>query len=135
MKEKDFGEELMAADQGKTTRNVERDKMFEMMIEREIAHEKNLRRLALVTWSVAITCVLILGVCIFMLRSTFGVYPDPTLQEIMRMFILIFGAAGGLSLVIAFLATLRWMFRSRTPSLSVIERRLASMEDVLREKN
>lgn len=98
------------------------------MIDRERDHEARVRRLARLAWTATFTALPVAGVLVFVARNGGG-----GLVEVARAALIVVGSAGILSLFLAMLFTVAWLFRSTAPKLAVIEERLAALETLLRE--
>jgi len=122
--------ELLASDDlaPDTDRAALREARLLEMIDRERDHEARVRRLARLAWTATFTALPVAGVLVFMAETGGGM-----LVEVARATLIVVGAAGVLSLFVAVLFTVAWLFRSSAPKLAVIEERLAALEALLRE--
>jgi hypothetical protein len=96
------------------------------LLEQERAFERRVRRAAVASWSALLALVPLLGVAFFVVRVGGGL-----LVEVTRAAVIVVGILAILALFLAVLTTVTWLFRSRTASLAVIERRLAALEELL----
>jgi hypothetical protein len=96
------------------------------LLEEERATERRLRRIALGSWAAVLALVPLLGVAFFVVRVSGGL-----IVEVTRAAAIVAGILAILALFLAVLTTVTWLFRSRTASLAVIERRLAALEELL----
>ena len=133
-KSRHLGDDLMAADKGSSSTPQERDKMFADMIRHEEIFEERLRKVIISGWAFTVGSMVLGGIGVFAMRNGGGAYGGGIFVEVMRVIAPLFGILGAISLIVALLATIAWLFRSRTPSLAAIERRLASLEIILRER-
>jgi uncharacterized membrane protein len=101
------------------------------LIAHEQAAERRVERVALRAWLAAAGLVPLLAVSIFLVRLV----ADGWTRSAVRGAALVVGVAALLAIFVALLATTAWLFRSRrTASLTVIERRLAALESLLRQR-
>jgi hypothetical protein len=100
--------------------------LLEALLEHERAFERRVRRAAIASWSALLALVPLLGVAFFIVRVGGGLVVEGT-----RAAVIVVGILAILALFLAVLTTLTWLFRSRTVSLGVIERRLAALEELL----
>ncbi|REJ79735.1 MAG: hypothetical protein DWQ36_16770 [Acidobacteria bacterium] len=122
----DNGSPIPAPD-GKPSASTARES-FEHLLERELQHEAQVRRLAEWGWASALACLMLTALCFFLIRNQGGF----VVEAVRAALIVLFGI-GSASVVIAMLSSLRWMYRPRTANLTAIERRLASLERLLEE--
>ena len=126
-------EALLAEDRrGRATEPTARDgdAWLTALLDREQAMERRVRRVAVLAWTAVVALVPLLGISFFMVR----VVPDDWSRDAVRAAVLVMGAFAILAMFLAVLTTMAWLFRSRTGSLAVIERRLAALEDLLRRR-
>jgi len=126
MKEPDIATRLMRADgleDETATESRQRQQLFEKLLAHELVFERRVRRLALVTWAATLAALPMAGLMIFWAQNGAG-----TSQEGVRSILVVLMIFGGLTLLVALLATTAWLFRSRAPSMAAIERRLAAIE-------
>jgi len=102
-----------------------RDLVHEIVLH-ERRKEERIRRGATLAWATVFGTIPLLGIGFFLERNSGG-----TLVEILRAAAIVVVAMGGLSLTLAVLLTVAWLFRSRAPTLAAIERRLALLEQLL----
>ena len=100
---------------------------LEILLAREQATEQRLRRAAVGSWGALLALVPLLGIAFFVVRVGGGL-----IVEITRAAVIVVGIFSILALFLAVVTTVAWLWRSRTPSLAVIERRLAALEELLR---
>lgn len=106
------------------------DAWLTALLDREQAMERRVRRVAVLAWTAVVALVPLLGISFFMVR----VVPDDWSRDAVRAAVLVIGVFAILAMFLAVLTTMAWLFRSRTGSLAVIERRLAALEDLLRRR-
>jgi cytochrome bd-type quinol oxidase subunit 2 len=104
------------------------DPWLTALLDREEKAERRVRRLARGGWAAVAVLVPLLAVAIFLIR----VVDDGWVRDAVRAAVLVIGVFAILAIVVALLATVAWLFRSRSQSLAVIERRLAALEALLR---
>jgi hypothetical protein len=92
--------------------------------------ERRVRRVAVLAWTAVVALVPLLASSFFMVR----VVPDDWSRDAVRAAVLMIGVLAILATFLAVLTTVAWLFRSRSGSLAVIERRLAALEDLLRRR-
>ncbi len=122
-----MADQLIAADQLEAGPNgTAMDPEFALLLETEKAFEERVARIAKVTWAVAFVCL----VCFAVL---FGIITDGagSVVEIARVLVIVVIFTGAVSFLAATLTSISWLFRSRTPTLRAIERRLAALEKLL----
>ncbi|MDA8018308.1 MAG: hypothetical protein MPN21_12750 [Thermoanaerobaculia bacterium] len=126
----DLAERLIAADtsssEAVTPNHGTIDPMFEMLLDTEQRFEERVRRLAILAWCLAFGCLCALAAAMGIVWNF-----DGTSVEIARVVLVVVMVTGGVSLIMGGLATARWLFSSRTPTLRAIERRLAALEKSL----
>ena len=122
-----FSKRLVAADNEPSRNRTEQELVLRELIEKELRFERKLEKLLWLTWSTTVISVVVLAVCFLVLRTEQG-----TIVEYARMLLLIAGTFGVTGLAIATMSTFAWLFKSRSASLAVIEKRLASIEQSLR---
>lgn len=105
----------------------DRDAWLTALLEREQAMERRVRRVAVLAWTAVVALVPLLGVAIFMIR----VVADDWTRDAVRAAVMVIGVFTILAMLLAVLTTVAWLFRSRSGSLAVIERRLATLEELL----
>jgi hypothetical protein len=106
------------------------DAWLTALLDREQAMERRVRRVAVLAWTAVVALVPLLGTSFFMVR----VVPDDWSRDAVRAAVLVIGVFAILATFLAVLTTVAWLFRSRSGSLAVIERRLAALEDLLRRR-
>lgn len=111
------------ADRGQTSSGYA---LLAALLEHEQAFERRVRRAAIASWSALLALVPLLGVAFFIVRVGGGLVVEGT-----RAAVIVVGILAILALVLAVLTTVTWLFRSRTASLGVIERRLAALQELL----
>ncbi|MEX2570986.1 MAG: hypothetical protein WD737_06750 [Gemmatimonadota bacterium] len=99
---------------------------LEEIIAREVVAEARIRRAAILAWSVTFATIPLFGITFFLSRTTGGLS-----LEVLRAIFVMLAMTGALSLFLGVLMTVAWLFRSRTPTLTAIERRLAALESTL----
>jgi hypothetical protein len=97
------------------------------LLDREQAMERRVRGVAVRAWAAVVALVPLLGVAFFLVR----IVPDDWSRDAVRAAVLVLGVFAILATFLAVLTTVAWLFRSRSGSLAVIERRLAALEDLL----
>lgn len=102
---------------------------LEVLLEREEAMERRVRRAAIGAWSAVLATVPLLGLGFYVVRVGGG-----AIVEVSRAALLVLGALAILALFLAIVMTVAWLVRSRTTSLAVIERRLAALEELLSQR-
>lgn len=107
----------------------EQREALERIIAREAMAEERVRKTAILAWSFTFAVTPMLGIAFFLGRTAGGLF-----IEVVRAFTLVLLTAGTLSLFLAILMTVAWLFRSRAPTLTVIEQRLAALEAILLER-
>jgi fumarate reductase subunit C len=100
--------------------------LMQALIDHEISRERFLRRAAVASWSVVLTLVLMWGCALYGIRARLGFI------EAARAALPVISIFGILALFLAVLTTMAWLFRSRSASLAIIERRLAALEELLK---
>lgn len=108
----------------------DRDVWLTALLEREQALERRVRRVAVLAWTAVLALVPLLGVAIFMIR----VVADNWTRDAVRAAVLVIGVFTILAMLLAMMTTVAWLFRSRSGSLAVIERRLAALEELMRRR-
>jgi len=103
--------------------------LLEKLLDHEQANERRVRRVALFTWGTLLLLVPLGGVAFYLSRVR-----DQFLQEGGRAALLAISILAILALCLAVLTTAVWLFRSRTATLPIIERRLAAMEQLLTQR-
>ena len=106
------------------------DRWLEALLDHERVHEQRVRRLALCAWAAVLAFVPLLGISIFMIRMV----SDGWTRDAVRVLVLIAGVVAILAAFVALMSTVAWLYRPRTASLAVIERRLAALEAMLRRE-
>lgn len=101
--------------------------LLQALVKSEQAAEQRVRRVAVGSWRAVAALVPLAGVLIFVLREG-----DSFVRQAARPVLIVVGIFAILAMFLAVLSTVAWLFRSRTASLAVIERRLAALEDLLR---
>lgn len=102
------------------------DPAFELLLEHERHFERRARRTAVACWALAFVSLVALATSMFLVRNGGG-----SIVEVARAAVLFFGVTGIVSLLAAAVSSLTWLFRSRTPTLRAIDRRLAALERLL----
>lgn len=128
-----FAEQLVAAGiesshSESSQSESDRDRLLNELLNREKAFESNLGKVALVAWAVALGALVVFSVAVTLSRNGGGV-----VESVGRMAVMVTVPVGVIGLVIGLMATMCWLFRSRTASLAVIERRLAALEVLLKD--
>ncbi len=103
------------------------DAALQALIEDERATERRVRRVATWSWGALLALVPLVGVLFLVRRLGGGV-----MVEVARAAAVVVGILFILTLFLAVLTTVAWLFRSRAASLAAIERRLAALEELLR---
>ena len=100
-----------------------RRQQMEAILEAERAFTRKLQLVALAAWATTMLIPVagIIGVLAPARDNGEGMYIAFTLL----------GLIGGLAFVLAILTTAAWLFRSRTSTMTAIEMRLASLEDLI----
>jgi len=101
--------------------------LLEALLDSEQAAERRVRRVAIGAWRAVVALVPLIGVSVFMVR----VVGDGWGRDAIRATVVVIGVFAILALFLATLATVAWLFRSRSVSLAVVERRLAALEELL----
>jgi len=122
----DLGNRLMAQDAHSVVANDDGRWMFEQLVAHDAAFHKRVGRVAAVAWGMTLGTLPGAGIAAFIMRNGGG-----SSVEVMRVFLMVLMIIGVISLVGASLSSIAWLFRSRTPSLAAIERRLAALESAL----
>ncbi|MBZ0113826.1 MAG: hypothetical protein K8J08_15295 [Thermoanaerobaculia bacterium] len=122
----ELADRLIQADHQSEAPARDSDAVFEILLENELKFERRVRRLALLSWSVTFVC-LVLGASVAGLILNGG----GAIVEVLRVSFIIVSGTGVLALLAATITSLTWLFRSRTPTLRAIERRLADLERLL----
>lgn len=125
-----YAQQLQNADGDTAGSRESREQMLQELIDCEQQFEKKVGRMALVAWAVTLASIVLISVCSMLVRDG-----DATGQDVARALLMIGVATGVIALIIGLLATLTWLLRSRSPSLAAIERRLAAMEQLLKQHN
>ncbi len=99
---------------------------FEKLIETEAQHERKVARLALYSWATTFVCLVVAAASSLMVVEIGGAFVN-----VVRFALLVAAGTGIIALFAGALFTAVWVFRSRTPSLRAIERRLARLETLL----
>jgi len=122
--EKNLSDQLLAADS--KSDSTATDPVFERLLDAENRFELRVRRAALGAWVLAF-------VCIVTCASAFGAIRNGSdvIVESARVVLIVAVITGAISLAAAAFASLQWLFRSHTPTLRAIERRLAALEKSL----
>ncbi len=107
------------------------DPAFESMLEDERRFEKRVRRLALLSWAATFACMILVVGSVHIIRYSGS---SDTMVDLARSVLMMFGFTGIISLLAAILTSLVWLFRSRTPTLRAIERRLGALEKLLMQQ-
>ncbi len=103
------------------------DALLAALVEGELAAERRVRQAAVGAWRAVVALVPLVAVLAFMVRMV----SDGWVRDAVRMTAVVVAVLGGLALFLAALTTVAWLFRSRSVSLAVIERRLAALEERL----
>ncbi|MEM6796383.1 MAG: hypothetical protein AAF725_20595 [Acidobacteriota bacterium] len=114
-----------------------KDPWFETMIESERLFERRVRRIAIAAWMVTFACLVWTAGMTTMLSHVDSFQEmggEGSLPALVRFSAMVAIMTGSLSLPAALTTSLMWLFRSRAPSLRVIERRLAALESLLLEE-
>ena len=125
-----FAQKLIAADVGSSRTESDRDQLFNDLLNREKAFESHVGKVALVSWAMTLGCIVLFSVAAVISRNGGG-----RAEDVAMMSMIFSVAVGVISLVIGLLTTLCWLFRSRTSSLAMIERRLAALEGLLKKSD
>lgn len=129
---KDLGDRLISAEATDSPASPPpsatpgRDPAFELLLEHERHFERRTRRTAIACWALAFVSLVALATSMFLVRNGGG-----SIVEVARAAVLVFGVTGIVSLLAAAVSSLTWLFRSRTPTLRAIDRRLAALESLL----
>ncbi len=99
---------------------------FENLLQAERRFEERSRRVALFSWRLSFACLVLVVVSVFVIEAD-----DGMLAEVSRAVLIIAGVSGIVAFFAAAAASMGWLFRSRTPTLKAIERRLAILEQHL----
>jgi hypothetical protein len=100
---------------------------LQALLDSEHAAEQRIRRMAIGSWSAVVALVPLTAVFALAIR----VVGDGFNINAVRGAAVVSGVLAILALFLAVLMTVAWLFRSRSASLAVIERRLAALEDLL----
>lgn len=106
-----------------------RNDLLQEIIDNEQRFERRVRRTAIWAWSLTFATLPILGLAMFWVDTGAGLS-----VEVARWVIAVVGTAAMLALLGALLATVAWLFRSRSASLAAIDGRLAALERILLER-
>ncbi len=101
---------------------TQRRQQMESILDNERTVTRRLRLVAMLAW--ASTLLIPMAGVIFAVIPARG-------NEGMYAAVMLFGLLGGLAVLLAVLTTVAWLFRSRATTMSAIEMRLASLEDLL----
>lgn len=116
-----------------TAREVRRSEI-RGAIDRERSQARWLGRAAIVAWALGLLMIpaaAILGTVAQVDMISTG---DPQSMTGLMIPVVALGTFGGLSLVVAIVTTVGWLYRSRTASLASIESRLDELEGALRRE-
>lgn len=105
------------------------DHAFERLLETETQHEERVRRVAIGAWAAAFVCLLIVTASFLIIKDQSGAVAD-----VNRFTFIVAAGAGVVAVAAGSLAFAAWLFRSRTPSLRAIDRRLARLEALLTDR-
>jgi glucan phosphoethanolaminetransferase (alkaline phosphatase superfamily) len=121
---------LLAEDrrgQETSTRSGDGYTLLQTLVANEQAAEQRVRRLATAAWRAVFALVPLTAALILVMREG-----DNFVRQIARPGLIVVGIFAILAVSVALLSTAAWLFRSRTASLMVIERRLAALEELLK---
>lgn len=126
-----LADRLIEAEQGDRPRAEEvlSDRSFEQLLLEDRRFEERVRRVALFSWALTLVCLVSA-----LIPLTFAGQREGTALGLARAALVLFGTTGMISLLVATVTSLAWLFRSRTPTLRAIERRLAALERLLLER-
>lgn len=125
MDNQDFAAKLLQAD-GLEENIAGTDPWLARILVQEEAFERRVRRLAVGSWCVVIGSLPLMGGLVYWIREGAG-----TSVEIARAYMAVLIPIAIIGLFIAIVFTFFWLFRARTPTLRVIERRLALLEKII----
>lgn len=134
IRDEELANRLLAEDRREQDPSGERDSsrdgyaLLQALVNSEQAAEQRVRRVAVGSWRAVAALVPLTGVLIFVIREG-----DSFVRQAARPLLIVVGIFAILAAFLAVLSTVAWLFRSRTASLAVIERRLAALEDLLRQ--
>jgi len=120
---KDFADHLLSSE---VAPSAAPQNLLDEIINQEKVFETRVRKAAIFAWSVTFSTLPLAGMMMIVTRNG-----AETVQDAGRVALVVLGIIGILSLFGATLTTISWLFRSRTPSLRVIEQRLATLEALL----
>jgi uncharacterized integral membrane protein len=104
---------------------------FNAVMKREQEHEKLIKRIALISWTVtAVALIIILLSATFIMANI----NQGTSLNLARSVLVIFSGIGILSLFVAIVTFFRLMIRPRNLSLIAIEHRLLALEELITKK-
>ena len=107
------------------------DSTFVQLLDEERRFEERVRRVALFSWALTFVCLLVLTTSFTIVREA----DDGALRELARPILILSLVTGLFSVLAAAFTSVTWLFRSRTPTLRAIERRLRALEDLLMSKD
>ena len=102
------------------------DPEFALLLQTEKAFEERVTRIAKITWAVSFVCLVCFAVLFGAITNGAG-----SIVELARVAVIVVIFTGAVSFLAAVLTSISWLFRSRTPTLRAIERRLAALEKLL----
>ena len=123
----DIADRLLNADKSPTAGP---QNLLDEIINQEKVFETRVRKVAIFAWAVTFSSLPLAGVMSIVSRNG-----SDAVQDAGRIGLVVLGIIGILGLFGATLTTISWLFRSRTPSLRVIEQRLAALEALLMARN
>lgn len=127
-----FADRLIEVDHSeRSTAPPTPDPAFELLLEHERQVAARVQRIAMTAWTAAFTCLLLFAIAFFIVRNV----GDGVLIEVTRAGLVVVTVTGVLALAAAVTTSLVWLFRSRTPTLRAIDRRLATLERLLMERS
>ena len=125
-----MADQLIEAERGTTPApSIGADPEFERLLEIERTFERRVGRIAAVSWAVAFACLVVVAIAVMTVTNLGG-----TVVEVIRVLLIISSVTGVVALLAAIVTSISWLFRSRTATLKVIERRLAALEKLLQQQ-
>ena len=130
---KSLADRLIAADESGELEtppagSADIDPWFERILQEERRFEKRVSRIALISWALTLACLIGATFAIHIIRYSGSA--DTMIDLARSLLILTFGI-GVISLLAAIVTSITLLFRSRTPTLRVIERRLRALEELV----
>lgn len=102
------------------------DAAFEDLLKAEAHHEERVRKLAIGAWTGVFVCLVVAAGSFLAIQDIGG-----SIVNVARFAFLVSAGTGVIALAAGSLASAVWLFRSRTPTLRAIDRRLARLESMI----